>query len=116
LIGDLWSVLLTLVGITAVLVLTYFASKWYAGRMAPSMAGKHIRVIDRLPVGKTASILIIEVAGVQYLVGVSEQGVGILKELEETIVPETGGRGNGFSLRQIDFRDIMAGRRKGGGL
>jgi flagellar biogenesis protein FliO len=109
---------LTLVGITVILVLTYFVSKWYAGRMGGTVTAKHIKVIDRLFIGKTASIMIIELAGVQYLVGVTEQGISILKELAEPIVPEADVRGTGFNLRRIDFRDILTGygKRKGGGL
>jgi flagellar protein FliO/FliZ len=114
----MWSIGLTLVGITAVLVLTYFASKWYAGRMGPMIMGKHIKVIDRLLVGKSASILIIELAGVQYLVGVTEQGIDILKEFAEPIPSDDVGRGSMFNLRRIDFRDLMRnhGKRKGGDL
>ncbi|MDR2132852.1 MAG: flagellar biosynthetic protein FliO [Clostridiales Family XIII bacterium] len=110
------SIALTLVGIIAVLALTYFASKWYAGRMGPMVMGKHIKVVDRLVVGKAASILIIELAGDQYLVGVTEQGFSILKELDEPIVPGETGRGLASNLRRIDFRDILLGRgnRKGG--
>jgi flagellar biogenesis protein FliO len=80
--------------------------------------GKHIKVVDRLLIGKTASILIIELAGVQYLVGVTEQGVSILKELEEPVSPEADARAAGFNLRQIGFRDILnnLGKRKGGDL
>jgi flagellar biogenesis protein FliO len=117
-LGDLFSVILTLVGIIVILVLAYFASKWYAGRMGGTAMAKHIKVIDRLFIGKNASILIIELAGVQYLIGVTEQGVSILKELDEPIIPEAGGHGTGFNLRRIDFRDILTGygKRKGGGL
>jgi flagellar biogenesis protein FliO len=107
---------MTLVGITAVLALTYFASRWYAGRMGPTVMGKHIKVVDRLLVGKAASILILELSGVQYLVGVTEQGISILKELDEPVGADGNGRGTAFNLRQIDFRDILRSRskRKGG--
>jgi flagellar protein FliO/FliZ len=105
---------MTLIGITAVLVLTYFFSRWYAGGMGrPPMAGKHIKLIDRLVIGKASSILIIEIAGVQYLVGVTEQGVSVLKELEEPITVEDAGRGP--ALGGLAFRDILAGRGKGKG-
>jgi flagellar protein FliO/FliZ len=112
------SIVLTVIGITAVLALTYFASRWYAGRLGPTMLGKHIKVIDRLLIGKTASILIVELAGVQYLIGVTEHGVSILKELDEPVGSDEPGRGSAFNLRRIDFRDILRsrGKRKGGDL
>jgi flagellar biogenesis protein FliO len=117
-LGSVWSIVPVLVGIPVVLVLTYFASRWYAGRMGPMVMGKHIKVVDRLLIGKTASILIVELAGVQYLIGVTEQGIRILKELEEPVDPDEPGRGAAFNLRRIDFRDILRGRdkRKGGDL
>jgi flagellar biogenesis protein FliO len=115
---SVWSIGLTLIGITAVLVLTYFATKWYAGRMGPMLMGKHIKVIDRLQIGKSASILIVELADVQYLIGVTEQGVSILLELAEPIRPDENNRESAFKLRQIDFRALMRnyGKRKGGDL
>jgi flagellar protein FliO/FliZ len=115
-LDSVWSIVLTLIGITAVLALTYFASRWYAGRMGPMMMGKHIKVLDRLVIGKTASILIIELAGARYLLGVTEQGVSILKELDACVDLDEPERGAAFNLRQIDFRDILRsrGKRKGG--
>jgi flagellar protein FliO/FliZ len=115
---SVWSIGLTLVGITAVLVLTYFASRWYAGRMGPTVMGKHIKVVDRLLIGKSSSILIVELAGVQYLIGVTEQGISILKELETPVRSDETGRGPAFNLRRIDFRDLVRnyGKRKGGDL
>jgi flagellar biogenesis protein FliO len=84
--------------------------------MGPTVMGKHIKVVDRLLIGKSASILIVELAGVQYLIGVTEQGIRILKELDEPVSPNEAGRGTAFNLRQIDFRDILrnCGKRKGG--
>jgi flagellar protein FliO/FliZ len=117
-LGNVWSIVPALVGIPVILVLTYFASKWYAGRMGPTVMGKHIKVVDRLLVGKTASILIVELAGVQYLIGVTEQGISILKELAEPVSADEATRGAAFNLRRIDFRDILRsrGKRKGGDL
>jgi flagellar biogenesis protein FliO len=117
-LGSVWSILPVLVGIPAILVLTYFASRWYAGRMGPMVMGKHIKVVDRLLIGKGASILLIELAGVQYLIGVTERGICVLKELDEPITPEEATREAAFKLRRIDFRDILRshGKRKGGDL
>jgi flagellar protein FliO/FliZ len=116
--GSIWSIALTLSGMAGVLVLTYFASRWYAGRMGPTVMGRHIKVVDRLVIGKTASILIIELAGARYLVGVTEQGINILLELDESVDLDEQSCGTAFNLRRIDFRDILRslGKRKGGDL
>ena len=85
LIGDIFSMLFALIGTVCVIVLTYFASKWYARKMGPIAGGKHIKVVDRVVVSKTGSILIVDIKGKQYLIGVSDQNVQILMELSETI-------------------------------
>ncbi len=82
---DIISMLLALMGTGCVILLTYYASRWYAKKMGPIAGGKHIKVVDRLVVSKTGSILIIDIEGRQYLIGVSDQSVQILMELDETI-------------------------------
>ncbi|MDR3295257.1 MAG: flagellar biosynthetic protein FliO [Clostridiales Family XIII bacterium] len=109
------SLALGLIGIAAVLVLTYFASRWYAGKVGPIAAGRYIRIVDRVVVGKTSSILILELEKKQYLVSVSEQGVSILKELETPIKAEGNPRGQIFHFRDLTFREVIGkyGKRKG---
>jgi len=85
LIGDIFSMLFALIGTVCVIMLTYFASKWYAKKMGPIAGGKHIKVVDRLVVSKTGSILIVDIEGRQYMMGISDQNVQILMELDETI-------------------------------
>lgn len=84
-IGDIFSMLFALIGTVCVIMLTYFASRWYARKMGPIAGGKHIKVVDRLVVSKTGSILIVDIEGRQYMMGVSDQNVQILMELEEPV-------------------------------
>lgn len=84
-IEDIFSVFLAMVGIICVIILTYYASKWYARRMGTIAGGKHIRIVDRLLVGKAGAILIIDVEGKQYLIGANDHNIELLKELEEPI-------------------------------
>jgi flagellar protein FliO/FliZ len=114
LLANVLSIILALIGICAVLALTYFASRWYAGRVGPVAAGRYIKVVDRVVVGKAASILLIELEGVQYLIGAAEQGICILKELDEPVrIIE-----NQQTFKGINFRDILGryGGRKGNDL
>jgi len=98
LFGDIISMLFALIGTVCIIVLTYFASRWYARKMGPIAGGKHIKVVDRLVVSKTGSILIVDINGRQYLMGISDQNVQILKELEEAIPLPMGNMpgGDGF--------------------
>lgn len=84
-IGEIISMFLTLAGTVCIILLTYYASKWYARKIGPLAGGRHIKVVDRLGVSKTGSILIIDVEGTQYMVGVSDGNIQIMKELEENL-------------------------------
>ena len=80
--------LLTGIGILAtlagVLVLTYYAPRWYARRMSGgALSGRHIIVHERVPMGNHASLAIVEVDGRFYLIGVSERGVQLVSVLED---------------------------------
>lgn len=87
--------LFALIGTVCILVVTYYASRWYARKMGPIAGGKHIKIVDRVVVSKTGSLLIVDVEGRQYLMGVSEQNVQILQELDEPILlPSAGDAGS----------------------
>ena len=110
------SMLFALIGTVCVIMLTYYASRWYAKRMGPIAGGKHIKVVDRLVVSKTGSILIIDIEGRQYLMGVSDQSVQILMELDDTIpLPEVYGNvGDGFKglLNGDSYKSLLEGMKK----
>jgi flagellar biogenesis protein FliO len=106
--------ILALIGIAAVLAFTYYASRWYAGRMNPLAGGRQIKVLDRVTTGKSGALLLVELAGAQYLISVSEKGAEILKELEEPIViPEVSARD--FDFNFSGFRSVLekVGLKKG---
>lgn len=85
--------LFALIAIICIILLTYYVSRWYAKKIGPIAGGKHIKVVDRLVVSKTGSVLIVDIEGRQYLMGVSDQKVDILMELDETIPLPTYGTG-----------------------
>jgi flagellar protein FliO/FliZ len=96
--------LFALVGTVCIILLTYFASKWYARKMGPIAGGRHIKVVDRLVVSKTGSILIVDIEGRQYMMGISDQNVQILMELDETI-PLPQGPDGGDGLKGLISKD-----------
>lgn len=83
--GDILSMIFALSGTVFIIFLTYYASKWYAKKIGPIAGGKHIKVIDRVAVSKASSILLVEVQKKQYMMGVSEQNVQVLMEIEDQI-------------------------------
>lgn len=115
-IGDIFSMLFALIGTVCVIMLTYFASKWYAKKMGPIAGGKHIKVVDRLVVSKSGSILIIDIEGRQYMMGISDQNVQILMELDETIpLPmdqDFGGDGLKGLINGDSYRSLVSAIKK----
>lgn len=106
---DVFSMLMATIGFIAVIVLTFYASKWYAGRMGAKGRGKHIKIIDRLAVGRNSSIVIIDVEGAQYLVGIGDHTIEMLKELEEPVKTV----GMEMAENTINFKSFKAYLNKG---
>jgi len=88
--GDIFSAISALIGTMVVIVLTYYGSRWYVKRIARGQGsltgGNHIKVVERLVVSKSGSIIIIDVQGIQYMVGVNDQNINILAQLDDPIV------------------------------
>jgi flagellar protein FliO/FliZ len=87
---DFGSVLLATLGIVTLILLTYFAGKWYTRSMGIAASGAHIRILDRVMLGRSSSILIIDIDGTQYLIGAGDQRIEILKEFDQPVVIDTG--------------------------
>jgi len=87
--SDVFSIILALLGTVGVIVLTYYGSRWYVERFIKrpgSLSGEHhMKVVERLIVGKSGSIIIVDIQGVQYLIGVTEHNIQILSQLEQPI-------------------------------
>lgn len=77
----------SLVIMAAVIALTYYASRWYAGRMRRSASVGNMKIIDRLSLAPGASIMAVQIGDRFYLLGVSDKNVRFLCELED-FVPE----------------------------
>ena len=80
---DLLPILGSLIMIVLILLFTYWATRWYARRMGPSLSGRNIRIVDRAALSNSASLVIARVCGKYYLLGVGEKGVTLLRELED---------------------------------
>jgi flagellar biosynthetic protein FliO len=78
---DALSMVGSLVLILLVLVLTYYATRWYARRMGSTGMGKHIKVIDKQALNAGTSLAVVEIGGQYYLLGVGDKSVRLLTEL-----------------------------------
>jgi flagellar biogenesis protein FliO len=96
------SMLFALIGTGCIILLTYYASRWYAKKMGPVAGGKFIKVLDRVVVSKASSILIVEIQEKQYVLGISEQNVQVLMDIEKKITPEFESE-----MTKVNFQGIM---------
>jgi flagellar biosynthetic protein FliO len=71
----------SLVLVLLILVLAYFATRWYARRVGGTGMGKHIKVIDKATLNPGTSLAVVEVGGQYYLLGVGDKSVRLLCEL-----------------------------------
>lgn len=101
--GDFWPLFWGLIGFAALLALSYFALRFLSRRNLMGARGSHMRVLDRMAMGKDSMILIIELAGRILAVGVTREGFSTLCELD----PEEWAEGESAS------RGPRAARRKG---
>ena len=83
--------LLSLLGILLVLLLVlgacYMVTRW-AGtglsvRFGAAPAGRQMRVLERLPVGRDQALLVVQAAGRYLVIGSSPSGLSLLAELTE---------------------------------
>ena len=103
--GDLLTGLGALAVLLGVLALTYLGTRWYARtvRGGASLGGRYIRLHERVGMGGQSSLLIVEVNSRFYLVGVGENGINLLSELEG-FAPESGAA----STSKVPFGKLLA--------
>lgn len=97
--------------VAAVLYLSYICSRKLGGGVLPGAgASKNIRVVDRAFLGRDKSIVIVRIGQKDYLLGVSPEGIRLLKELEEGQAVLDENEGQKLPPRFSDFfRNRMGG-------
>ena len=109
-IADIFTMIGSFILIILVLFAAWYATRWYARRMGPSIGGRSIRVVDRANLANNAAIVIAEICGRYYLFGVSERQVSLIQELpdfQEEHPPEQNA-----SFQKL-FQKLVAGKLAG---
>lgn len=78
-----WSLMLRLILSLAVIIGGLLAVKWWGLRGNTRMRG--IKVVARSPLGRNASVAVLDVAGRRYLIGAAEQSVNLIAELDPDV-------------------------------
>lgn len=73
---------MSIIGIIAVLYLTYYCTKWLSTKSSIALKSKYMNVRDRLMLGQNSFIAIVEIDSKHYLIGITEKDIKILKELD----------------------------------
>lgn len=80
--GGLGSLIGALVSVVAIMFLAYWFSRMLGRRFGSGMAGKHLKMVDRIQVGADRYVILLELKERYYLVGVSPAGITLLSEPE----------------------------------
>lgn len=82
-VGSVGGVLLALVCFIVILYLAYVATKKLGKRMSvKGIGGKNMKIIDSISIGQHGSILILQAAGKLLLVGITQNSMTVLSELD----------------------------------
>lgn len=76
------SLILALIGSVAVIGFTYWFFRWVSKKYSFA-ATRNIKIIDRVAVGKDKFIMIADICGGRYVIGVTPQQFTLLKDLGE---------------------------------
>ncbi|MDL2217233.1 flagellar biosynthetic protein FliO [Christensenellaceae bacterium OttesenSCG-928-M15] len=116
---DVWQILLMILYLVLILVGVYFATRLFAriGQKGFARSGRGARrriyLVERMMFDKDKSVAIIHVDDREYLVGVSVNGIQILKENE---IPaqeqDKEGGGDGMKAQKpLSFKELFSSMR-----
>lgn len=82
-IKDIFSLILSIVGITLVLFLTYYSTKWLSTKSNLAIKSKYMSIVDKVMVGQNKYLAIAKICNKYYLMSITEKDINIIKELED---------------------------------
>ncbi|MGN0612714.1 MAG: flagellar biosynthetic protein FliO [Porcipelethomonas sp.] len=103
-IGSVGSVLLALVSFILILYLAYFATKKMGKRMSfRGVRNKNIKIVESVSVGQNKALMIVETAGKTLLVGVTQNQITLISELDGSMLDRSGDDHQGGSGGGMEF-------------
>lgn len=82
-----WSTIAYLVSLFAVfafvVAMAYLASRYLGGHFARAAEAEGGRILTQLPVGPNRSVMVVELAGQVYVLGVTEHNISLIGEIED---------------------------------
>lgn len=98
--GEVFTVIISLVGILALILALFYAAKWLGKKTSISSA-QNLRIVERVSLSTDKMLLLVEICGKYMIVGVAPNGINTLCELNEEeiarlILPNKGSGDNQF--------------------
>ena len=82
-LGNIFSFVFMLIAVGLILYLSYAVTKKLGSTGMAGGMSKNMRVVDRIFMGRDKSIVIVRVGEKDYLLGISQNAITLLKELPE---------------------------------
>jgi flagellar biogenesis protein FliO len=82
-IKEIFSLVISIIGIVFVLFLTYYCTKWLSTKTNIINKSKYMNVVDRIVLGQNKYMAIAEISNKYYLLSITERDINIIKELED---------------------------------
>ncbi len=87
---NLGSTLIYIVVMVAVLIGAYLTTKYISKKSGRVMKSRYISVLDRMALAKDKSLYLTEVGGKYLLIGVTNQGINTLGEIDKEALGDIG--------------------------
>lgn len=108
--GDFWATFFYILVMVAVIAGAYVATKYIAGK-GGSAKSRHIRIIDRMMLGRDKHIVLIEVGDRNLLIGVTNQSINMLGDISGETLKNRQNKNDETAQKQKCFasqlRDFM---------
>ena len=104
---DFWTTFFYIVVMIAVIVAAYLAARFLSGK-GRRLKSHHIRMLDRMMLGRDKHVVLIEVGNKKLLIGITNQAINVLGDIDGETLKEptdktTGAQQKGFASHLRDF-------------
>lgn len=101
-------IFLTFFSVVLVLFLSYWFTKYIGKKTMKFRASGHMQIVDRLSISQDKSILILKVEGNYYLLSLSQNGIHLIKELENIDEQTFQDMEELHGKKGYDFKDVFS--------
>lgn len=105
-IKEVFSIIISVMGIVFVLFLTYYSTKWLSIKSTNMSKSKYINVIDKMVLGQNKYLAIVEISNKYYLLSITDNNINIIKELDELDELEIKTKEN--AIEKFEFNKVFS--------